>query len=542
MGPFAQLVRIVIFGVLGLVFVDRMQQLANLVLARALARSHEWAVRRALGAAWWRLAITAAAEAIAIGLAGGLAGLGLARVLVMTLKTEFDVTNGAKFLLYPRIDVSAFLVCLGATTLAVSVAGIAPALVATRASVRGALAADNAQSAGPRWRGRRLLIAGQVAASVTLLTIAALFLGQLRAAARMDSGIDLERLAVAEVDFAAQRVPEADTRSIVAAVVDRLKTLRVESVAVSSGLPVGLYTPGSAVSTPGGPLASAQLMASTPEIFATLGVPIVRGRPFDVRDQIGAELVVVINETTARTLFDETVPIGQQISVRRRQWVGEEPQPARLCRVIGVARDTDSGSVGRRSEGVIYVPWTQQYEGRVVFSVRVTGDPAAVASDLRKIIATVAPDVGIGQVGSGLAVAGPPVLFPQVVMAVSGALGGFGLLLAFAGLAGVPAQIVSRRTREIGVRLALGATPAQVQRLILREGLQPVLLGLGMGGTIASLSAVWMRLFGLVIGQSIDVAALAAIPVLLLVTGTIASALPARRAARVDPNVALRNL
>lgn len=221
---------------------------------------------------------------------------------------------------------------------------------------------------------------------------------------------------------------------------------------------------------------------------------------------------------------------------------GRRAQPARLCRVIGVARDTDSGSVGRRSEGVIYVPWTQQYEGRVVFSVRVTGDPAAVASDLRKIIATVAPDVGIGQVGSGLAVAGPPVLFPQVVMAVSGALGGFGLLLAFAGLAGVPAQIVSRRTREIGVRLALGATPAQVQRLILREGLQPVLLGLGMGGTIASLSAVWMRLFGLVIGQSIDVAALAAIPVLLLVTGTIASALPARRAARVDPNVALRNL
>ena len=222
-----------------------------------------------------------------------------------------------KLLLDPHIDVSAFLVCLGATTLAICVAGIAPAWVATRANVRSALAADTAQSVGPRWRGRRLLIAGQVAASVTLLTMAALFLGQLRTAARMDSGIDLERLAVAEVDFAAQRVSEGETRSIVAAVVDRLKALRVESVAVSSGLPVGLYTPGAAVSTPGGPLAAAQLMASTPEIFPTLGVPIVRGRSFDSRDVAGADRVVVINETTARGLFGDADPVGQQVDASR---------------------------------------------------------------------------------------------------------------------------------------------------------------------------------------------------------------------------------
>jgi len=517
--------------------------LANLMLARVSLRRHELAVRLALGAARGRLMAEGLIEVLILAVAGGLAGLGLAKALSVMLRNDFDIGNGAKLFLEPRIDLPVLGVCMGATLLALLAAGLVPAWLAARADVRGALASGNAQSAGPRWRGRRLLIAGQVAVSVALLAIAALFIGEMRSQGRKDSGLDLDRIAVAEVDFKMQNIDETRTRQIVAAVTAEFSHRPgVESVAVSSGLPVGLMTPGVVVGvTDSSRQIFGSFMASTPEIFRTLGVTIVAGRAFEDRDVAGSQPVVVLNETAARVFGGASV-VGQQVPVQRRRWVGEDAPPVQLRTVIGVAADSDADQVGLRRAGVIYVPLEQQFERRLVFSVRTTGAPEDLVGDLRKTIAGAAPDVGIEVIGTGTAVAGPSSTFAQITASVSGALGGFGLVLALAGLYGVLSHVVSRRTREIGVRLTLGATPNQIQTLMLREGLSPVLLGVLLGAGLAVMARLSLQPMFESLMPALDVMALGFVPLLLLAAGALASIVPARRAARVNPNVALREL
>jgi ABC-type antimicrobial peptide transport system permease subunit len=195
-----------------------------------------------------------------------------------------------------------------------------------------------------------------------------------------------------------------------------------------------------------------------------------------------------------------------------------------------------------RRQGVMYLPIEQQFERRLVFSVRTAGKPEDFVGDLRKTITGAAPDLGIEAIGTGLAVAGPSSVFAQITASVSGALGGFGLVLALAGLYGLLSHVVSRRTREIGVRLALGASPNQIQRLMLREGLSPVLLGVIMGAGLAVMARLSLQPRFTFLVPAMDVIALGVVPLLLLAAGALASIVPARRAARVNPNVALRDL
>ena len=249
-----------------------------------------------------------------------------------------------------------------------------------------------------------------------------------------------------------------------------------------------------------------------------------------------------MNETAARTLFGHTNVVGQTVTVTRRRWVGEDPRVPRERVVIGVASDSDSGSAGRRDQGVIYLPWDQQYEGRLVLSARAKGDPTAIVGALRQALAAADPNVAIAQLGTGLALAGPSMTFAQIAAGLSGTLGGFGLLLALAGLFGVMSHVVSRRTREIGVRLALGASPSRIQRLILREGLGPVVVGILAGGALAAIARMSLQPMFERLVPTTDLLALATVPVLLLLAGAVAAILPARRASRVSPNVALRDL
>ena len=531
----------IVLTALGLVLLVACTNLANLMLARASERRHDVAVRRALGASRWRLLRESVIEPAMLVTAGCVFGVLLARALMLSL--EVEIGNGGSLVLDPQIDLAVLAVSAGATLLALVTAGLVPAWLSTRADVRGTLAAAGSTTLAPRWRGRRLLITGQVAVSVILLAVTTLFTSQLRAQARIDTGIDLDRLAVAQVDFTMQRVDELRTREIVARVLAALaRNPGVEAAAISSGLPVGVMTPGAGLTGPDGKMVSSGFMAATPGIFRTLGVSITAGRAFDDRDRAGGEPVIVMNETAARSLFGDTNVVGQTVTVTRRRWVGEDPHTPRDRVVIGIASDSDSGSAGRREEGVIYLPWDQQYEGRLVLSARAKGDPEALIGALRQSLAATDPGVAIAQLGTGLAVAGPSMTFAQIAAGLAGTLGGFGLLLALAGLFGVMSHVVSRRTREIGVRLALGASPSGIQGLILREGLSPVVVGIVAGGALAAIVRMSLQPMFERLVPATDFLALAFVPALLLLAGAVAAILPARRASRVNPNVALRDL
>jgi putative ABC transport system permease protein len=396
----------------------------------------------------------------------------------------------------------------------------------------------------PRWRGRRLLIAGQVGVSVVLLAVAALFLGQILAESRIDTGLDLERIAVAEVDFMEQRVDDARVRQIVASFLGQLANRAdVEAAAVSSGLPVGMTTPGGILRVPERDPAFVEFVAATPRIFHAIGVSIVRGRAFDERDAAGAEPVIVLNETAARKLFGTLDVVGRQLEVERRRWVGQPPQPAHVRTIIGVASDSDEGSPGRRESGVSYLPLEQQFEARLVFSVRAAGgDPSPLVGVIRSALRAAGPGVGIVRIGTGDAIATPPSLFARVSAGLAGVLGAFALVVALAGLYGVLSHVVARRTREIGLRMALGASRMQILGHVVRQGLSPIVLGVMSGGVLGwlvrrSLQPSLSRLV-----PAADYGVLVGVPVLLLLVGVLACYLPARRAARVDPNVALRTL
>jgi predicted permease len=530
--------------------------LANLVLARNAAREADRAIRQSLGASRWRLVREHLVEHLLLSLAGGAMGLALARVLLTMLGDGLSVDARTTLTVAPRLDIAVLLMALGATLLTLIVAGVLPSLRLFRQDPRAAVARLGSGGALPRWRGRRVLVASQVAVSLVLLAVALVFVREMRAAARIDTGFDVDRLVVAEVDFGEQRIDGTRVSQIVTSVLSAMvHRPDVAAAAVSSGLPIEFTTPGSRVRDPAvpiesGPLpsgdgagiASAELLAATPDILETLGVAVLRGRPFDDRDAAGAEPVIVVSEKTARTVFGQTDVVGRTVELRRSRWVGEEPQPPHLRTIIGVASDTDTGRPGLRNRGSIYVPLAQQPEDRLTFSVRASGDPAELVGALRTMLLAADPELSLARLGTGRDVLAPPNALTGAAAGVAGVLGGFALVLALAGLYGVLSHLVERRTREIGVRLALGATPGLIQRAVVRDGLIPVVIGL-LVGTAASLIA--RGSLGPMLERLIpigDPVALVVIPALLLLAGALACYLPARRAAAVDPIAALRDV
>jgi ABC-type antimicrobial peptide transport system permease subunit len=379
-----------------------------------------------------------------------------------------------------------------------------------------------------------------------LLAAAAVFISQVQLSNTLDGGYDLDRLAVARVDLVNQRVDPARADALVGRVLARLKaTPGVASASASIGLPVGPTVVADGVYVKRGEsdkenLGRAIDMASTPAIFTTLGVAIERGRGFTEDD--AASPVVLVNETVARRAFSRVDVVGRSIVLQRQAWVGGPPQAARTVTIIGVTEDGDASAVGRRDEsgGVVYAPLADQYRRAITFAVRAAADPAALVGSLRAAIAEAAPDLAVEQLGTGRELAGPATTFDRIGAAMTGTLGTFALVLALAGLYGVLSHVVATRRREIGVRMALGGTPASIRALILHDGLRPVVWGVALGAVLGALVRASLRPMFERLVPAMDPVALGLVPMLLLVAGTVACYLPARRASAVDPNVALR--
>jgi putative ABC transport system permease protein len=210
--------------------------------------------------------------------------------------------------------------------------------------------------------------------------------------------------------------------------------------------------------------------------------------------------------------------------------------------LVGVAADTDAGLVGQRDHGVVYLPFAQHYEDRLVLAVRASGDPGNLVGALRQALRSVDPGVAVTQAGTGIAVAGPSNVFLQVTAGLAGVLGSFALVLALAGLYGVLSHVVARRTWEIGVRVALGADRTKIMGMVLRDGLVPVGCGIGAGLMAGIMARMLLRPFFVQLLPALEPGVLTVVPVLMLLAGIVACYLPARRAARADPNIALREL
>ena len=527
--------------------------IANLTLARMSVRRHEFAVRLAIGASRWRLVREQLVEMAIVALAGGAMALGVAEVLIVrVLSATMSAAPGVTVHFRPEINIRAILVCAGATGLSLFVFGILPVLQATRGALSNALASGTEHTAAPRWRGRRQLIALQVAVSAGLIAVAALCAQQLLAAARHNSGIDLERLAMVQLDFQLQNKDEAYARRTLDEAT-RLVRLQpgVQNVALAAGLPFGTQLPTVYIATSaeriedgmlaGDKVAYPAYMPSSADIFQVLGVSILEGRAFDDRKTGGSE--AVLNQSLARGLFGGASPIGRQIAMQAQRVAGQPVPPIRTATVVGVAADTDTGSFGRRTRtGIAYVPFTREYHPRMSIIARAAGDPALLVDRLRRSISSVDPQLAIFDAGTAIALGGASSPVTKVGAAAATLLGGLALLLAMAGLYGVLSDVVQRRTREIGVRLALGADRSRLTRMIVMDGLRPVLWGLAAGVVFGALLRVSFRPFFLRLFPAFDPIVFVAVPLPFVVAALLAAYLPARRAARVDPNVALRHL
>jgi putative ABC transport system permease protein len=535
-----------IVALVALVLAVACTNLANLVLARGAGRQHEIAVRRALGASRGRLVREQCAESLLLATAGGLAAYVVFQGLCVLMDVEFNLVlpMGGRWILAirPAPETTALWIATGSLLVSLVVFGLEPALQLTRSrDLRGELAAGVGVLGAPKTRRQRTLLRWQVAISAGFFIVATMFVKYTIAEARHDPGIDLKRLGVAVLNFRTQQWDEARVRRTVDRVVEEArKDQAIEAVSVSTGMPLGLPAMRLTLSQPETAIGgtpdryNAVGVAATPSLFKTIGVPILRGRGFDDRDDAAAAPVVVLSEFTARRIFGTSDAVGRPVVVQGHFRV--------TATVIGVARDTDVGYVFGESHPVVYLPLAQGYEPFLAIVVRSTGDVAMAVRALRGALRQVDPDLAVEVIGTGRTVLAGASVFLRAAGMTALALGGLTLALAMVGLFGIQSHTVAHRTREIGVRISLGASPSQIQRMVMRDGYRPVVEGLALGLFIGVIGRVIVRAYTDLEVSVVDPWLFFVVPIPLIVAAFCACYFPAHRAAGVDPNVALRHL
>jgi putative ABC transport system permease protein len=539
---------LVIVGLVALVLVVACTNLSNLVLARGILRQQEFAVRRALGAPRWRLVREQAAESLLLAAAGSIGSYIVLEGLRTWMTTDFQMDRRWKLAIEPAVDFNALLLAGSAVLLSLLVFGLEPALALTRSrDVKSQLAEGSGSVGVPKARRQRALLRWQVAISAGFFIIATMCVRYTIEELRHESGIDLEPLGIAAVNFHAQGWEEERARRELRRILDETgRETGIVSAAISTGLPFGTGNPSAALSIPGRPTSgrgnayTARVVAGTPAIFRTLGVPILAGRSFDDRDQAGAESVIVINETAARGLFGTVDAVGRALIVQKNALGGDRAGHAMT--VVGIARDTDGGRyLSDRKYPTVYMPFSQIYHPFLTITARGSDSGAALLA-LQQAIRKASPDVAIEYIGSGRTILTGPYVFLRAMGTMAVGLGGLTLLLAMVGLFGIQSHTVAHRTREIGVRMTFGATAAQIKRMVIKDGYIPVLQGLAIGVFIGFTGRAIIRSYMDADISIVDPWMFLVVPIPLILAAFCACYWPARRASKVDPQVALRAL
>ncbi len=509
---------------------------ANLLLARGEARRTEIGVRLALGAGKARLIRQFLTESLMLALVGATLGLAGAFALIRVIVRLLPVAPEVSLDFRPDGQVFAYaaVVCIASAVLF----GLWPAMRATSPALTGFLR-EGSTAGGRRSRARGLLVGGQVALCVVLLGVTALLSGSFVRSRAVDPGITPAGVFDVQLDLG-QRRASADGLALFDRIAERLRAMPgVSSVALADLAPLS----GSNMETraiPEGMSATdrastprAYFNVVTPSYFTTLGIRLIRGREFQRTDAPGTPMVAVINETAARRWWPEGDAIG-----KRFRWGGTDGD---LIEVVGVARDAKYNSYGEDPTPFVYLPLAQHYRSQMIAHVRVTGATGAVTTRslseaVRGVDASLAPPT-IKPLSDEIAFA---LLPSRIGASLLGAFGLVALIIAASGIYGVMSYMVSRRTREIGIRTALGASRNAVVRLILRDGMRTVAIGTatGMVLCIALGAALSHALYGISAG---DPVMLLGAPGVLALVALIACWLPARRAARISPMTAMRD-
>jgi putative ABC transport system permease protein len=538
---------LVLLGAVGLVLLIACGNVANLLLARGTSRARELAIRVALGAGKGRIVRQLLTECAVLGLLSGAVGLVLAGWGVKTLVAlaPADVPRIEQTSLDGRVLAFALILSLASSV----VFGLAPALRAARGSISGTLREGGRGSAGPvrDWL-RPALISSEVALAVLLLVGAGLLIRSAIEMQRFHLGFDPVGVVTARVSLPAVAYKEPErVRGAFERMAEQVaQAPGVVSAALSSQIPIGLGGGSNGLVAEGkAPVVEnfvqSDLHIVTPEYFHTLGIAIRRGRGFTAADRRGAVKVMVVSAAAAAALFPGQDPIGRRVGCCEMGPDGSGDYKL----VVGVAADLHSRGPGEAVQPEFYLPLAQapddawSWVQRSMFiAARGRGSADALAPALRSSVAAVDPDVPLYGVKTLEQRMGEKLAKERFNTLLLTLLGATGLLLAVAGIYSVVSFFVAQRTAEIGVRMALGATPRAVTRLVMRQATVPVAAGVAIG---LAASAVATRLLtaSLVGVQRSDPLTLAAVVAVLAAAALLASFVPAQRAARVDPVRAL---
>ena len=535
----------IVMALVGLVLAVASANLANLVLGRGASRRQELAVRRALGASRWRLVREQLAESAIVALLGAAGAYVVVRVLLVALAIDLPVRPQI-VQLDPQLNQPTLLVAAAALLAALVVMGLLPAWQLTRQEVRPLMTSDPGGVGQRWWRGQKRSVTWQVAMSLGLLLVAVTCIRVVVDVALHDSGVDVERLAIGYLSKPRDWSPERSLQAFDGLVATVRAQPGIEAAAVSSGLPFGTRPPGVSVTTVDRPFGvgvndiDATLVAATPGIFRVAGISILRGQAFDARDTAS---VVVLSAQTAQRLFGTIDVVGRDM--RLRDWPPRaDDRAGRTVRITGIASDTDTSRLFSRDQGALYVPLGQHSESafmNLTLVARTPEDPDVVLPRLRTAAALTDPDLAIGPgSGSGRMVLAGAYEGLRILAILLGSLGALAVVLSMAGLYGVLSHVTVRRTREIGLRMALGAGRRDVLRLVLTDGLRPVLEGIVIGLVIATAARLILNSVNPAMeNTAAATSVLACLP--LVLAALVACYLPARRAARIEPSQALRD-
>jgi predicted permease len=538
----------VLMGIVTLVLAIACANVAGVLLARASARRREIAVRLAIGAGRGRLIRQMLVESSLLFLAGGAAGLALARSLTTTLVSLLPALPLPIDVSLP-LDARAVGFTLALSLGAAVLSGLAPAFHASRAEVVGGLKAD-AQGGPERMRLRNAFVVSQVAFSIVLVVGAGLFGRALQRAATIDPGFDPRGLELAFLDLSLSGYTETTGPVFAQQVVERVRALPgVRSATVSAMMPLGMGRMGlGGLSLPGAPMPTdrrgpppagwlkADWNVVEPDYFKTMRMPLVVGRDFTATDRPGAPYVVIVNETAARQMWPNQDPLGKVLVHHLdRRGTSDSLRP---MTVVGVAKDAKYAFLGEEPTGFVYVPMQQQYIPRTTLVARAV-DGRRLAADIRSLLASMNPNVPVVNAQTFEEYASLGLVPQRIAASVAGSLGIIGLLRAAIGIYGVTAYMVTSRTREIGIRIALGARPGSVIRMVLRQGMMLTVIGAVIGLVLAAAASrlLGSLLFG--VGPT-DPISFAGSAVLFVVIGLAACYAPAHRATEIDAMEALR--